>query len=191
MVAKIGKRIIVVGSSGSGKSTLGEKLAARMGASFIELDGLHWEPGWKMAETDVFQGRIREAIAPESWVMAGNYTSKQQDVSWPEADTIIWLDLPFPTVMNRVIRRCWQRHRDQEGLWGTDNRENFWKHLMLWDTEESLISYTIKTHRARRRQFERYSRDPRWSHITFVRLRSPEEVERFLNHLQPRFATYV
>ncbi|CAN5756324.1 AAA family ATPase [soil metagenome] len=182
---KIGKRVIVIGSSGSGKSTLGEELAARMGVPFIELDALHWEPGWRMADTEVFRNRVREAIEPVSWVMAGNYTSKQQDVSWPEADTILWLDLPFPTVMNRIIRRCWQRHRDQQDLWGTGNRENFWDHLKLWDTDESLISYTIKTHRSRRRLFESYTLDPQWSHITFVRLWSPEAVDHFLRNLRP------
>lgn len=185
MGALIGKRVIVIGSSGSGKSTLGERLATCMGAPFIELDALHWEPGWKMADTDVFRERVRQVTEPESWVLAGNYTSKQQDVSWPEADTIVWLDLPFSTVLNRTIRRCWQRHRTQEGLWGTENRENFWDHLKLWDTEESLISYTFKTYHRRRRLFERHLRDPRWSHLTFIRLRSPAEVDRWLRGLPP------
>jgi adenylate kinase family enzyme len=180
MATKIGKRVIVIGNSGSGKSTLGEQLAEGMDVPFIELDALHWEPGWQMAEMDVFQERVRQAIKPEAWVMAGNYTSKQMEVSWPAADTVIWLDLPFATVMPRIIRRCWQRHTTQEDLWGTGNRENFWDHLKLWETDESLISYTIKTHRSRRRLFESYTRDPRWSHITFIRLRSSEAVDRLL-----------
>ncbi len=186
MATKIGKRIIVIGNSPcSGKSTLAEQLAERMGVPFIELDALHWEPGWKMADTEVFRERIREAIKPEAWVMAGNYTSKQQDVSWPAADTIIWLDLPFTTIMPRIIRRSWQRHTDQEDLWGTGNRENFWDHLKLWQTDESLISYTIKNHRSRRRLFESYTRDPQWSHITFIRLRSSEAVNQFRRRLRP------
>jgi adenylate kinase family enzyme len=55
MTSKIGKRVIVIGNSGSGKSTVGEQLAERMGRPFIELDALHWEPGWKMAEDELFQ----------------------------------------------------------------------------------------------------------------------------------------
>jgi adenylate kinase family enzyme len=185
VATKIGKRVIVIGNSGSGKSTLAEQLAATMAVPFIELDALHWEPNWQMADTDVFRERVRQAIEPEAWVMAGNYTSKQQDVSWPAADTIIWLDLPFRTVMSRITRRCWQRHRDQEDLWGTGNQENFWDHLKLWETEESLFAYIIKTHRPRRRLFESYTRDPQWSHITFIRLRSPEAVDYFLHRLRP------
>ncbi|MEZ4520754.1 MAG: shikimate kinase [Thermomicrobiales bacterium] len=185
MATKIGRRVIVIGNSGSGKSTLGAQLAERTGRPFIELDALHWEPNWTMAGDEIFRERVREAMQPESWVMAGNYTRKQQDVSWPEADTIIWLDLPLATSMSRTIRRCWQRHQDQEDLWGTGNRENFWDHLKLWQTDESLISYMLKTHRARRRLFESYTRDPQWSHITFIRLRSPEAVDRFFDRLRP------
>lgn len=185
MATKIGKRVIVIGNSGSGKSTAGEQLAARMDVPFIELDALHWESNWTIADTGVFRERVRRAIEPDSWVMAGNYTSKQQDISWPVADTIIWLDLPFATSMSRIIRRSWQRHRDQEGLWGTGNRENFWTHLKVWKTDESLISYMCKTHRARRRLFESHTRDPQWFHITFIRLRSPGAVDRFFDRLRP------
>lgn len=183
MKAAIGKRIIVIGSSSSGKSTLAERLAACLDVPFIELDALHWEPGWVGAEPEVFRERVRRAIEPESWVMAGNYTSVQQDVSWPTADTIVWLDLPLTTVLRRCVVRTWRRWRSDELLWGT-NRENFWRHLMLWNPEESLIAYTVKTHRSRRRKFEALTDDPRWSHITIVRLRTPAEIDRWFASVQ-------
>ena len=175
----IGRRIIVVGSSNAGKSTLAEQLAARLGVPFIELDALHWEPGWVAAGRDVFHERVRWAIASDSWVMAGNYLSQQQDVSWPAADTIIWLDLPLATVLRRCVARTWRRWRTREQLWGT-NQENVWEHLMLWNPDKSLIAYTVKTHQRRRHEFAAMTRDPRWSHLRFVRLRSPEEVARWL-----------
>jgi adenylate kinase family enzyme len=176
----MGKRIIIIGSSNAGKSTLAETVAERLGVPFIELDALHWEPGWVAAEREVFRERVREAIEPESWVMAGNYTSLQQDVSWPAADTIVWLDLPLPSVLRRCVVRSWQRWRSADLLWGT-NRENFWEHLMLWNPERSLIAYTIKTHRARQRAFEADTSEPSWSHITFIRLRSASAVELWLD----------
>ncbi len=178
MTANSMRRIIVVGSSNSGKSTLAERLANKLNASFIELDALFWEPNWVEAEIEVFRDRIRHAIAADSWVMAGNY-SRQVDVSWPLADTIVWLDLPMRTVLIRCIRRTWGRYRSQELLWGT-NRENFWEHLMFWSPEKSLITFTVRHHRSRRRRFEAAIRDPRWSHINFVRLRSVEEVEQWV-----------
>lgn len=182
MEQSIGKRIIVIGSSNAGKSTLAEDLAKRLGVPFIELDALHWEPGWVAAEREVFRERVRKTIEPESWVMAGNYISLQQDVSWPAADTIVWLDLPLPTVLRRCVIRSWQRWRSADLLWGT-NRENFWEHLMLWNPERSLIAFTLKTHHDRRRTFEAATREPSWSNITFIRLHSTGEVERWLDSI--------
>jgi adenylate kinase family enzyme len=181
MDQSIGRRIIVVGNSNAGKSTLAQRLAARLGVPFIELDALHWEPGWVEAEREVFRERVRRAIAPESWVMAGNYTH-QQDLSWPVADTVVWLDLGLPTVLRRCVVRSWRRWRSADLLWGT-NREVFWEHLLLWNPDKSLIAYTIKTHRARRRRFEALMRDPRWSHLTFIRLRSVEAIDRWLDEI--------
>lgn len=175
----IGQRIILIGSSGSGKSITGEQLAARLGVPFIELDALHWEEGWVPADDRVFHNRIRATTSGEAWVMAGNYTSKQQHVSWPLADTVVWLDLPLVTVVRRAALRTWRRWWRHEELWN-GNRESLRDNLSFWDTEKSLVAYTLKTHRARGRLFEAAMCDQRWSHIAFVRLRSPEEVGRWL-----------
>lgn len=179
----VGKRIIVIGSSNAGKSTLAELLAARLAVPFIELDALHWEPGWAEAKPDVFQDRIRAATEPDAWVMAGNYLSKQQEVSWPRADTIVFLDLGLPTLLQRCARRCWQRWRSQETLYDGENRENFWEHLMFWDTGKSLIAHITSTHRRRRRDYDAMSRDPRWAHLCFIRLRSTEEIDAWLTRV--------
>lgn len=181
MHERAGNRIIVVGSSNAGKSTLGERLAQRLGVPFIELDGLHWEPGWVEAEPEVFRQRVRHAIEPQSWVMAGNYRRQQQDVSWPVADTIVWLDLKMWTVLSRCARRTWQRWRAQEVLYGGENRENVRDHLMIWNTDKSLFAHIVATHRERRRLLEADARDPRWAHLTFIRLRSADEAEHWLD----------
>jgi adenylate kinase family enzyme len=182
---RVGTRIIVIGSSNAGKSTLGHALAARLDAPLIELDALHWEPGWTPADRDIFRARVRQAITADCWVLAGNYFSHQQDVSWPAADTVVWLDLSLGVVLWRCIVRSWERGRSREDLWGTGNREIFWKHLMLWDTDKSLFAYIIKTHHARRRELARMASDPRWAHITFIRLRSDEHAARLLVSMPP------
>ncbi|HEX2282531.1 MAG TPA: hypothetical protein VHG52_12310, partial [Thermomicrobiales bacterium] len=108
---------------------------------------------------------------------AGNY-SKQRDVSWERADTVVWLDLPLRTSLRRCIGRTWRRYRTREMLWN-GNYENFWENLMLWNPKRSLFSYSVTRHRSRRRAFLQWMDDPRWAHITFIHLRSPEEVERW------------
>ena len=182
MEPSIGRRIIIIGSSNAGKSTLAERLAARLNASYIELDALHWEPNWTEAKPEVFRQRVRQAIAAESWVIAGNY-SKQVDLSWPLADTIVWLDLPLNLVLRRCIARSWRRYRDQQELWN-GNRENFWEHLMFWNEDKSLITFTIRHHRSRRKRFHAALNDPQWSHINFVHLRSVDEVEAWVDQAQ-------
>jgi len=183
MESSIGRRIIIIGNSNSGKSTLAERLAARLNASFIELDALHWEPNWTPAQPEVFRERVRQAISADSWVIAGNY-SKQVDLSWPMADTIVWLDLPLHLVLRRCISRTWRRFRGQQELWN-GNREDFWEHLMLWNPDKSLISFTVRHHFARRKRNLAIMHDPQWSHINFVHLRSVTEVEAWFDRATP------
>ncbi|MCO5176922.1 MAG: AAA family ATPase [Thermomicrobiales bacterium] len=185
MTNHIGRRIIVIGSSGCGKTTLGSAVAERLGIPFVELDALHWDPNWTPAPDAVFQRRVRAAIEQDAWVLAGNYTSKQQHISWPHADTIIWLDLSLTTALRRSGLRSWRRWRTQEEIWN-GNREIMRDHLAFWDPDRSLLTYTVLTHRRRRRQFEAALCDPRWSEITFVRLRSPAAVDRWLADLPAR-----
>jgi adenylate kinase family enzyme len=177
--AGAGRRIIVVGSTCSGKTTLAERLAARLGVPATDLDALHWEPHWTEADRAVFRERVRQAVATPGWVIGGNYLTWQQDISWPLADTVVWLDFELPIILRRIISRSWRRYRSRELLWGT-NYEDFWTHLKLWEREKSLISWAVTTHRAQRRRYAVFLADPRWAHIRFVRLRRPEEVERWL-----------
>jgi adenylate kinase family enzyme len=175
-----GRRIIVTGSSNSGKTTLATRLAEALAIPWTDLDALHWEASWREAELSVFHERIRAATAPDAWVLAGNYFSQQQHVSWPRADTVVFLDLPLRTLLQRCARRTWRRWRTQEQLYGGENRESIREQLMVWDPDHSLMTHIVKTHRRRRREFEQFQRDPRWSHIAFVHLRSSAEIEDWL-----------
>jgi adenylate kinase family enzyme len=179
----IGQRILIIGSSNAGKTTLGRHLAVTLNIPFTDLDDLHWEPGWRVADDEVFRGRVRAVVATDAWVIAGSYISKQQDVSWPAAETIIWLDLPLSTVFTRCVRRCWTRWRTQEVLQG-GNRERFREHLMLWAPEKSLPGYILRTHRERRRIYAMSIQDSRFAHVRFIRLRSPADVDHLLEGIE-------
>ncbi len=180
MDSPIGRRIVVIGNTSSGKSTLAARLARSLDVPFVELDALNWEPNWhSLADHDPeeLERRIFEATAGDGWVVAGSYSRFSERTFWPRLETAIWLDLPLPLVLWRVVRRSWRRWRSKELLWGT-NRENFWDHLKVWDPE-SLIYWAVTTHRKKRQRLLGYMTDPKWAHIRFVRLTSPREVEAF------------
>ena len=181
------RRVIIVGPSCSGKSTLGEALAARLGAPFVELDALFWKPGWQSSGDEEFREKLLESHAGDAWVSAGNYLRHTEDVTWPKAEAVIWLDFPLWRTTLRIIGRSWRRWRRKELLWGT-NYERFWDQLKLWSPNDSLIAYSVSRHRHRQRVFARrmaeFARDGR----TFLRLKSPGEVELLLRTLATRVA---
>lgn len=176
----IGRRIHVIGNTSAGKSTLGARLACALDVPFVELDALNWEPGWvglNATNPAEFERRIRAATAGVGWVVAGSYTGFSQRVFWPQLDTVVWLDLPLPLLVGRVLRRSWRRWRTKELLWGT-NYERFWPQLMVW-RQDSLVWWAVTQQRRKQRSMVAYMADPRWAHIRFVRLTSTMEIEAF------------
>ena len=174
-----GRRIHVIGLSGSGKSTLAARLARALDTPFVDLDALNWLPGWvALNEQDPaeLERRFRQATAGERWVTAGSYTGVAQRAFWPRLTTIVWLDLPVPLLVSRILRRSWRRWRSDELLWGT-NRERFWLQLALWREQDSLVWLVATQQNRKRRNVKRTMTDPRWAHIHFVRLASQADVE--------------
>jgi len=92
---------------------------------------------------------------------------------WERADTVVWLDYPRPLVMARVIRRSLSRVVRRTELWN-GNRER-WRNLLSLDPQESVIIWSWTHHAVNRERFLAASIDPAWSHLRFIRLRSPAE----------------
>jgi len=172
-----------MGSSGSGKSTVGLRLAAVLDLPHVELDALFFLPGWVQRTDEDFRDRIRRATEGDRWVVSGNQTRRVLDVVWPRAETIVWLDLPLRVTIPRVFLRSWRRWRTQELLWGT-NVERFWPQLALWDPERSVVGYSIRSRHRFVTLMTAAMSDPRWAHISFIRLTSQREVDRFLGSVE-------
>ena len=169
------KRVNVKGISGSGKSTFAVELARRLELPCIELDALHHGPNWSEPTAEEFRTQVREAMdaAPDGWVIDGNYEGKLGDTVLREADTIVWLDLPFRVKARWLWRRSAHRIRGGVELWG-GNRES-WR-TALWG-RDALFWWMVKGHFRHRRQWpRRFAGDPR-----VVRLRSVEEARRWLD----------
>ena len=169
------RRVVVFGTTGSGKSWLAERLAARHGLRLIELDALFWGKDWQPAPLELFRHRVEREIRDGDWIVVGIY-GQVRDLTWRAADTLIWLDLPFPLVMWRLFWRTLRRAITRENLWGTGNRESF---VRTFFSRQSILLWAMRTHRKNRARFaiecEFLGKDK-----TVVRLTSAQAVERFL-----------
>lgn len=173
-------RISVVGTTGSGKSTLALRIAERLHVDFIELDALHWEPGWVEVPREVFRARVEAATRAEKWVCAGNY-SQVRDIVWARAQAVIWLDYPLLTVFWRLLVRTLKRSLTREELWN-GNVERLLPQLKLW-SDESLIHWMFKTYWRRKREYPALFTRPEYSLLEVIRLGSPEEAEALVRGL--------
>jgi len=171
------RRVSVVGTSGSGKSTVARKLAEILEVPFLELDGVNHQPDWTPLPVDEFQRVVAAAAAGDGWVIDGNYSAVRPLV-WDRADTVVWLDLPKRTVMRQIVWRTLRRVAFRKELWN-GNRER-WQNFFSWNPEESVISWAWHRHAEYHERYRAAATDPDNAHLTFVRLSSRGDINRFL-----------
>jgi adenylate kinase family enzyme len=178
------QRVVVIGTTGSGKSTLGKRLATLLGASYVELDALHWEPNWIEATAEVFRARVAEGIAGRRWVVDGNYTGKLGYMTYEAADTVLWLDYSFPRVFSRLFVRTMRRRIRREQLWN-GNVERLRSHFF---TKDSLFLWAVKSHWRHRRDYAARFEQQDFAHLRIVRLRTPADTENYVRHIAEKAA---
>lgn len=173
-----GRRFAVVGTSGSGKTTTAGQVAQRLGIPHVELDALHWGPGWTPAPLDVFRKRVSQALSGDAWAVDGNY-SKVRDVVWSRADTVVWLDYALPVIMWQLVRRTFRRSVSQEELW-SGNRESL---RMALFSQDSILLWALQTYRRGRKEYPILLNKPEYVHLAVVHLRSPRATRNWLSSL--------
>ena len=171
------RRVSLVGGPGSGKTTVGRRLAASLGAPSVELDAIYHQPGWTELPVEEFRRRVADVVAGDTWVVDGNYTTVR-DLVWARADTVVWLDLPRPLIMRRVVARTVRRAITRQVLWN-GNREPLTNFYRL-DPERNIIRWAWTMHPNYITRYEAAMADPPNGHLRFVRLRSPAEITAFL-----------
>ncbi len=102
----------------------------------------------------------------------GTYDRKLGNLVLDSANTVVWLDLPLHVWFPRLLRRTLRRIRGRETLWN-DKRETF--RGAFWG-RESLFAWALRKHFQRRRDWPR-----ELAGYPVIRLRSPGEVNRFVN----------
>ena len=173
------RRVSVIGASGSGKTTVGAEIARRLGVEFVELDGLHHGPNWAEPAPEAFRALIAPIVAREGWVIDGMYHEKLGTMVPDAADTIVWMDLPLPFTLTRLVCRTMGRMVRREELWN-GNRESFGA---AFGGRESLVGWGIRTHRRYRKTMPGRLAREEWAGKRTVRLRSQRDIDRFLHSL--------
>jgi adenylate kinase family enzyme len=170
------KRIAIIGSTGSGKSTLARTLAERLNGLFIDLDDLHWAPGWVEIDDVQFRELTSRATDAERWVTAGNY-SPVRDIVWGRADTIVWLDYGFLRTAYQLVRRTIRRSATREPCCN-GNHETWARQL----SHDSILMWLLKSYWRNRRNFPNYLAAHAQGKTVCI-FRSPKETEAWVRTL--------
>jgi adenylate kinase family enzyme len=143
-------RVWIIGAPGSGKSVIGSRLAEHLCTTHHELDSFYWAIGWRINQHDEFKALVSEAVAPNSWVIDGNYVAAEPILS-ARAAILLWIDLPFWITYPRVLYRTWKRITTREELWG-GNRES-WRNTLHKD---GMPCYALIKHRRNQKRLRKY-----------------------------------
>jgi adenylate kinase family enzyme len=172
------KKIIVVGTTGSGKSTFSKQLADKLNYPHIQIDQLHWKANWQESTDHELFEKLKNATASEQWIVDGNY-NRTNHLTWPYADTVIWINPPFIINLYQSVSRALKRILSQEERWeGTGNRES----LKMLFSKDSIVWWMLKTYRGNIKRYEKRFKETQYSHIKFYRLRSRKEIKKFLRN---------
>ena len=99
------RRVHVIGGPGSGKTTFARKVAAGRTAASIDLDHLAYDQGAgakrSLAER---QASLASVLQRPDWITEGMYLWWIDDLL-RDADTIVWLDVPFRIAAWRIVAR--------------------------------------------------------------------------------------
>jgi len=172
-------RIRVVGSSGSGKTTAARAIAARLGIPLLELDAVHWMPGWQERDPEEFRQIVLHFAARPRWVIDGNYGGRLADRIDHLVDTYVWLDLPRWRVVAAVLARTLRRGVTRKELWGTGNRERL-SSLFKREPADNIVLWSWSYYD---KYSERYAAKQRDGQHRWIRLGSRRDLRRFLNSI--------
>jgi len=172
--------IMIVGSAGSGKSTLATKIAALTGGRVVHMDHIYWNPGWEKRTDEEIYALVEEAIATDGWIIEGN-GSKTHELRWRRAHMIIWLDLPRWLCLWRAAKRMVKNYgRSRPDMApGCDDRFSWALVRWIWD-------FPQKNGPKVERLFEVSK-----NHCLHSRLRSPEDVEVFIQKELPLVLDHI
>ncbi|MGH7177705.1 MAG: AAA family ATPase [Tepidisphaeraceae bacterium] len=170
-------RVLVLGPCGAGKSMFAARLGAITRLPVIHLDAEYFRPGWIEPTRDQFARKTLSLIAPDRWIIDGNYGATLE-LRLEAADTIIYLDLPRWLCIARVVKRVFAN----AGRVRVDMAQGCPER---WDWE--FMEYVWNFHsESRPRALRRLARFAAGRRVLFLRTRA--QVEDFLSHASREFS---
>lgn len=175
------KRVNVVGTSGSGKSTFSQKLAVKLNYPYLELDAMYWKPYWGESSDDELFDKLEQAVSQDTWILDGNY-NRTVPIKWSNVDVVIWIDYSLPRTFYQAIKRAITRIVVAENLWDKPGTKETFKKTFL--SKDSILLWTLKTHKSNRARYTKMCSLPEYSHISFVRIPNPKAAKAYLDNLK-------
>jgi adenylate kinase family enzyme len=166
-------RVLVAGTSGAGKTTLARRLGGILDIPCVVLDALFHGPGWVPRQD--FLADVRRLVAAPAWVTEWQYPAARP-LLVERAELLVWLDLPRAVVFRRLVLRTVARRLRRQELWNGNQEPPL--RTFLTDPEH-LVRWAWRNHEHGRAQVLALQHEQ--PELVVVRLRSPEEVERWLS----------
>ncbi len=132
---------------------------------------------WSWIEKSARPGDLVVARAKQP--LQGNYQLRlAQNISWPIADTLVWLDPSLLIVLRRFFLRSFLRSIRGDLLWGHSKktlRNNIF-------SKNSLLMWILSTHKKRTASYLKLLENPP-AGVAVFRLRSEKQVSEFFRQL--------
>lgn len=89
------EKIAVFGKPGGGKSTLSKQIAMATGIQFYPIDLMEYQKNGERVPLEEFHAAHKKLINSESWIVEGLGTLESFWSRVDEADTLVYVDLPY------------------------------------------------------------------------------------------------
>ena len=166
-------RVLVVGTSGAGKTTVATRIAARLGLPVHASDPFYWQPDWQPAPREQVDECLAGVLNQPRWVLDGNF-ERQWRQAWIEAECVVWLDYPLPTVLWQLAIRNFGWALRRTTVW-SGNR-------MSVRQAFSGVVHAVRSHAAKRRRYPQYV--AQLNGVTVLRFQSRRETRAWLSTLR-------